>query len=370
MVENSRRQWIKRLGIAIAGVSLAKSNILAMRTGTNALLEIAPNERTIRLSSNENPYGPSPMARTAMADAVSVSNRYQWQMIKELKEAIGSRHNVQEAQVHLGAGSTQIIDNVIQMGARHKGNFVVSEPTFSRWAGSAEKNGLKKISVPLTRSKRNDLRAMLNAIDTDTRFVYLCNPNNPTGTICGYENIVSFIKEATKHTMVVVDEAYLDYTTQSSLCGLTVRNKNLVVVKTFSKIFGLAGARIGYAIAHANTVKELTEMRSGADIDISAVSLAGAIASLKDKRFIEQSYLKNEQARAYTITKLEGLGIKCIVSHTNFIYFSLANYEKDYFALLKDNNIEGTMIFEGDGKWTRITVGTMQEMERFIEAIA
>lgn len=367
-MENSRRQWIKRLGLAFVGAGLSRAGAFAA-TVTEVYEETGRDGQLIKLSSNENPYGPSIMVRKAMGNAVSISNRYQWAMIKTLITDIAQHHGVAENNVHIGAGSTQIIDNVVQLAAMHKGSFVISEPTFSRWAGAAERAGLKKIIVPLTASKRNDLRAMLDAIDEDTRFVYLCNPNNPTGTICGYESLVAFIKAATKYTKVVVDEAYLDYTNEQSLCSLVVKNKNLIVVRTFSKIYGLAGARIGYAVALADTIKQITELRSGANIDVSAVSMTGAIASLKDKRFAEMSSTKNEQVRAYTIRELRKLGIECVPSHTSFIYFSLANYEKDYFALLKANNIEGTMIFEEEGKWTRITVGTMPEMEKFIEAI-
>lgn len=363
-MDDSRRQWIRRLGIVIAGAGLARTNVLAMPATGNTLCETK-----IRLSSNENPYGPSRKAHSAMMDTISMSNRYQWQMIIELMGAIAQHHDVKKENVHIGAGSTQIIDNVIQLAGAQKGDFIAAEPTFSRWAGAAEKVGLRKISVPLTNNKRNDLPAMLKAIKKNTRFVYVCNPNNPTGTICSYEKLTSFVKEATKHTMVVVDEAYLDYANEPSLCGLAVKTKNLIVIRTFSKIYGLAGARIGYAVAHADTITRLRDLRSGADIDVSAASLAGAVASLKDERFVDMSSSKNEAAREFTIQELQKLSIVCIPSHTNFIYFSLANYEKDYFALLKANNIEGTMIFEESGKWTRITVGTMHEMERFIEVI-
>ena len=147
-------------------------------------------------------------------------------------------------------------------------------------------------------------------------------------------------------------------------------NKNLIVVKTFSKIYGLAGARIGYAIAHPDTISYLgNNLQTWANGSVSVVSRAGAIASLADINFVNQCYAKNEEARKYTIQKLEQINISCIPTHTNFIYFSLANYKKDFFALLKSNNIEGTNIYEQDGKWTRITVGTMPEMQKFIAAI-
>ena len=211
---------------------------------------------------------------------------------------------------------------------------------------------------------------MLAAIDIDTKLIYVCNPNNPTGTICENAELVSFIKEATKSVTVMIDEAYLDYTNQPSVSNLVTDNENLIVVKTFSKIYGLAGARIGYAIAHKNTINHFgADMQTWADGSVGVVSRAGAIASLTENDFVSQCYSKNEAAKKYTIEQLTQLNITCIPSHTNFIYFSLTNYMKDFFDLLKSNNIQGTYIYEEEGKWTRITVGTMNEMQQFIKAI-
>ncbi len=370
LAETNRRKWLKQLGLIFLGAGIAPLETFASPIIKNSHFIPDPEDGpTVRISSNENPYGPSPMARTAMVESINLSNRYQWEMIRALISAIATKNSITSDNVLVGAGSTQIIDMSIQFAAIKKGNFILADPTFSRWSGSAEKLGLKKISVPLTKSKVHDLTAMMNAINSETRMVYLCNPNNPTGTICQHDTLVSFIEKATKKTLVIVDEAYLDYTNEASLSKLTTNNENLIITKTFSKIYGLAGARIGYAIAHTKTIEKLTYLQSGSNISISAVSLAGALASLKDDAFINQSYSQNEKTRAYTIQQLERLNIACIPSHTNFIYFSLTNYKKDFFSLLKANKIEGTMIYEENGKWSRITVGTMTEMQKFISAI-
>jgi histidinol-phosphate aminotransferase len=334
---------------------------------------------SINLSSNENPYGPSPAARRAMMDMVAVSNRYQWDMITKLIAAIASKNGIAYHNIMIGAGSTEILDNCVQFAARQKGDLILAAPTFSRWTGAAEQQGLQKTEVPLNAAKRHDLAAMLRAITPQTRMVYVCNPNNPTGTICDRNELVSFIAEATKKTLVVVDEAYLEYARETSVSDIAVKNKNLIVVRTFSKIYGLAGGRVGYATGHAETIGQLGKLRSGANIGVSTVSLAGAIASLGDGSFVNSSLSMNEQARAFTIRELERLHIPCIPSHTNFVYFSLANnsrdfvvqenHKKDFFTKLKERNILGTMIFEEDGQWSRITVGTMGEMEQFIEAV-
>jgi histidinol-phosphate aminotransferase len=366
-MKSNRRNWVKKIGLLAAAFYVAKAETIA--TPFTYYFPDDNSELPTRLSSNENPYGPSPSARASMAQSINYSNRYQWQMIAELMSAITAKNKLAKDNVLIGAGSTQIIDTCIQFAALQKGNFILAEPTFSRWHDAAETLGLQKKSIPLTRDKVHDLSAMLHAITPDTKFIYICNPNNPTGTICPHNSLVDFIKEATKKNMVLVDEAYIDYAGQPSVQQLVTDNENLVVIKTFSKIYGLAGARIGYALAHTKTIEKLSQLQSGADIGISAVSLAGALASLKDDEFVKQSYTLNEQARKYTTNQLQQLNLTVIPSHTNFIYFSLENYKKDFFALLKAANIEGTMIFEEQGKWSRITIGTMQEMQKFIAVI-
>ena len=150
---------------------------------------------------------------------------------------------------------------------------------------------------------------MLKAIEPDTKLVYICNPNNPTGTICTNEALLNFINEATKTTIVLVDEAYLDYINQPSLANQVKENKNLIIVKTFSKIYALAGSRIGYAIAHPDTIMELNQLQFSPNASISVVSTAAAIASLKDDKLVTDTIARNQEARKYTIEQLQNLNI-------------------------------------------------------------
>ncbi|HQV36102.1 MAG TPA: aminotransferase class I/II-fold pyridoxal phosphate-dependent enzyme, partial [Flavobacterium sp.] len=189
------------------------------------------------------------------------------------------------------------------------------------------------------------------------------------GTLCESEALLNFINQATKTTKVLVDEAYLEYTDQPSLANLVTENKNLIIAKTFSKIYGLAGSRIGYAIAHPDTINEISQLQFSTNGSVSVVSASGALASLKDDKFVKETILLNAAASKYTIEQLENLKIPCIPSHTNFVYFSLENYNKDFFEQLKKNSILGTKIYEEKGKWSRITIGTMTEMKQFIKAL-
>ncbi|OUL61292.1 histidinol-phosphate transaminase [Flavobacterium sp. AJR] len=364
---NNRRNWLKQIGLGTIGLGFCQFDGFA-NTPSDYILPNLDNS-PILLRSNENPYGPSPLARAAMAKSVNSSNRYNWKLWSELISLIAKKNNVSDNNILLGAGSTEILDLVLQYAALNKGNFIIAGTTFDYWIAPSDKLGLKKITIPLTDDKKHDLTAMLKAIDSDTKMVYICNPNNPTGTICDREKLVSFIYEATKKTMVFVDEAYINFTTEQSLSNLVTENKNLIITKTFSKLYGLAGARIGYAIAHSAIIEQLGNLKSSTNMSVSVISASAAIASLNDENFTKQVYSSNEEAKKYTIDQLTQLNITCIPSYSNFIYFSLANYKKDYFKQLEDHNILGTKIYEENGKWTRITIGTMKEMQQFIEAL-
>lgn len=365
MIKINRRNWLGQVGLILGGLSIEPVKNFAAPTQVLYF----PEDMPIRLSSNENPYGPSPLARKAMAESINNSNRYGWKLTSDLVSAIAEKNKLTADNVLIDAGSTEILDLVVQMAALEKGNFILADPTFNYWSERAETLGLKKIAVPLTTDKKHNLSAMLQAITADTKLIYVCNPNNPTGTICDSEELLAFIKEATKKTLVLVDEAYIDFTNQKSLSNLVTDNKNLIIAKTFSKIYGLAGGRIGYALAHKATIDRLAQLQSWANGSVSVVSCAGALASLKDENFTNETKSLNEKARQYTIEQLEKLNIKCIPSHTNFIYFSLENYKKDFFKQLETHKIIGTKIYEDSGKWSRITVGTMDEMQKFINAL-
>lgn len=365
-MQASRRTWLKQISLGVAGIGLSKLSSFAQPPHQ---LAAAMAGGPVKLNSNENPYGPSPLARQAMAQHNNFSNRYGWDVNGELIEALAQKNKITADNILLGAGSTELLDLTARFAAAKKGSLIIPAPSYGYWTDAAVKNGLRKIEVPLTPDKKIDLPAILKAIKPDTRLIYICNPNNPTGTVCNRDALLQFIDKATKRTLVLVDEAYIDFTSQQSLAGVTAGNKNLVIAKTFSKIYGLAGARVGYAVAHSNTIEQMAALQSWNNGSVSVVSAVAALASLKDDTFIAETFSLNEKVRKYTIEQLQQLNITCIPSSSNFIYFSLSGYKQDYFEKLKEANISGTRFYEENGKWTRITVGTMQEMEQFIRAI-
>lgn len=369
-METNRRLWLKKIGIGVAGIGLSNFNSFASPHVSENLSNSFENDTNlIFLRSNENPYGPSPLARKAFAENVNISNRYNWDIEAQIISAIALKNSVKDENILLGAGSTEILDLVAKFVSLDKGNYVIADPSYDYWTVTLDNFGLTKNKVPLTADKKINLKAMLEAVDQNTKLVYICNPNNPTGTICEREALVEFVAKISQNTIVLIDEAYLEFTKQQSLSNIINDHKNIIIAKTFSKIYGLAGARIGYAIASKTIIDNLANLQSNTNNSVSVLSKLAAIASLKDDKFISSCYSLNENARQYTISELKKLNCECISTTTNFIYFSLAKYNKDYFKQLENNTIQGSKIYEEQGKWTRITVGKMDEMKKFIKAI-
>ena len=370
-MENRRRLWLKQVGLGIAGIGLANVTSHASPISSENFLDNLENDdnNIIFLRSNENPYGPSPLARKAFVNNSNISNRYNWDVATQLISDLAKKNNVTDENILLGAGSTEILDLVAKLVSLETGNYVIADPSYDYWTITLDTLGLTKNKIPLTSDKKINLQAMLKAVNQDTKLVYICNPNNPTGIFCDREALLKFIAKIPQTTIVLIDEAYLDYTKQQSLGNVVNDYKNIIIVKTFSKIYALAGARIGYAIANKTIIESLANLQSNTNNSVSVLSKLAAIASLKDDKFVSNCFSLNENARQYTVTELQKLNCECISSNTNFIYFSLEKYKKDYFKQLENNRIEGGRIYEEQGKWTRITVGKMEEMRKFIKAI-
>ncbi len=358
-----RRDWLRQATLTIGGMSIASEFI--------ARLPI-PGRRyagELRLHANENPYGPSNLARKAMAEAIGNSNCYPWEVTTRLREKIAGIYGLNRDNIMMGAGSSEILGIVAQHAALKKGNAIAADPTFGIWFTSAQRSGLDIIKVPLDGAKKHDLQRMKEHVNDQTRLVYICNPNNPTGTVIPSTDLKNFISEVSKRTLILLDEAYTEYSDETSLAALVKDNPNLVIAKTFSKIYGLAGARIGYAMAQTDVIRQLNELQPWANAGASAVSLAGAIASLDDHNFVTTSKEKNSDARDMVSRSFGELQIPYIPSHTNFLYYSVSKQKKDLLSALAANNIRAGRITEANGSWSRISIGTADDMKQFLNVV-
>ncbi len=361
-----RRQLLKQTALAVAAFTVSRdlfSREAERLIATRGLADF------IKLSSNENPHGPSSMARKAMMDAVNRSNRYPWETTTQLRQKIGFMYNLSMENVTIGAGSSELLGVVSVMAALQKGNAIAPDPTFRLWMPAAKKTGLPIKLVPLTAARTTDLQRIKDSMDGNTKMVYLCNPANPTSTIIPAGELETFIKEIAPKCIILLDEAYTEFSDEPSMARLVNDYPNLIVAKTFSKIYGMAGARVGFALAHAETIAKLNELQPWANAGVSVVSLAGALASLQDQEFVRYCKSENQKARAVFYAALDKAGMPYLKSHTSFVYFDSASYQKDVRQVLESKQIIGARTFEEGSNWLRLSVGTVTEMERVAEVL-
>ncbi len=362
-----RREALKQTALAVAAFSFSR-NLFAREAEMRLPAGLA-NTDIIKLSSNENPHGPSTAAKKAMLDVVTTCNRYPWETTSLLREKIAASFQLTKENIIIGAGSSELLGLVATKAALEKGNIVAPDPTFRLWMPAARRIGAPVKLVQLTTNKAVDLQRLKEAIDKDTKMIYICNPNNPTGTVLPAEELKTFIEKTPTHITILLDEAYTEFEDTPTVTPLVNQYPNVVVAKTFSKIYGMAGARVGYAIAHADTVKQLNELQPWANAGAGTVSLAGALASYDDTAFITMCKAENTKARNIFYAALKTNNIPYIPSATSFVYFDTTKYPKDFKATLEKQQIIGARTFEDNSKWLRLSIGTQQEMQKVAEAI-
>ncbi len=357
-----RRQLLKQSTLAIAGFTFSRDLFakepFIKRNDEKELADI------IKLSSNENPHGPSPKAAKAMMEMVNKSNRYPWETTSQLREKIAGVYNVTMDHVTVGAGSSELLGVVSLLAALQKGNAVAPDPTFRLWMPAAKNMGLPVKLVPLTSKKETDLQRMKGTLDADTKMVYLCNPGNPASTIIPANELENFIKEIAPRCIILLDEAYTEFSDEPSMAKWVNDYPNLIVAKTFSKIYGMAGARAGFVLAHPATIKKINQLQPWPNAGVSAVTIAGALASLDDQEFVRFCKTENAKAKAIFYAALDKAGMPYIKSQTSFVYFDTAPFGKNVAGLLENNNIIGCRTFEEGTAWRRLSIGTADEMKK------
>ena len=363
----NRRDWLKQNSLAALAFGFT---LPSMANEEGILRNFGADKGLINLGSNENPYGISPKAREAIMGMLSEANRYQFNVssLQDFKKELAGYYHVGSDQLLVTAGS----GDALNMLARHfsKGNLVTATPTFGILPNTAKKIGTKVVEIPLTADKVHDLPALLQAIDPETQLVYICNPANPSTTIVPVDALKNFCTEASKKAVVIIDEAYIDFLNppdNESMIGLIDKNPNIIVVRTFSKIHAMAGLRIGFLVAHPTVIKSLEQNYfSNSQITVSNLTMAAALASLQDEGHCTTCKEKNAVARNYTFRALKEMNIAVIPSYTNFLFFPLGNYAGDFAKdMLQKKVILRSMTYP-DGKWGRVSVGTLDEMKQFI----
>jgi histidinol-phosphate aminotransferase len=360
----TRRNFVRVLGSGVAYASLKPSTVF---TAPRVARTVPSNAELIRLSANENPYGPSPAALKAMTDAFSVAWRYPDEHADALVLELARVNGVNSENILLGNGSGEVLKLAAAAFTGPNKRLVVADPTFEAIMRYARVARGETTQVPLTTDYRHDLPKMLG--QSDAGLVYICNPNNPTASITPKEEIRTFLSKAQASMIVLVDEAYHHYVESpdyESAMQLTAQYPNLIVARTFSKIYGMAGLRCGYCVGNAALLGQMRQHQTWDSVNIMA--LAAANASLADKAHVEQGRKRNTDSKKFVYGELEKLNVKWIPSEANFMMIDLGKPARPISSALRGRNIEVGRIFPALPNFLRVTIGTRPQMESFVAA--
>jgi histidinol-phosphate aminotransferase len=330
----------------------------------------------VELGSNENTYGPSPRVREVILDSLHVLHRYPDPLGADLKKAIAAKHGLSVENILLGNGSHELLMMVAQVFSGPGCQVIASQYGFAVYALAAQAAGAELVitnalSAEAEQSRGHDLQAFLSAINQTTRLLYLANPNNPTGTWFTSTMFAEFMRQVPSHVLVVIDEAYVEFVTDTKLhSAFALLNKypNLIVARTFSKAYGLAGLRVGYLAAHRECVAIMERVRESFNVNL--LGMAASQAALDDEAHLAWVIEKNAEERDWLCAQLQQLGLKCGPSQTNFI---LVDFGKDS-ADIEARCVSSALILRpmrgyGLPNCLRITVGNRDENRQLVKIL-
>jgi histidinol-phosphate aminotransferase len=323
-----------------------------------------------KLGSNENPLGPSGRVLNAVHAATSKISLYPDGGSRALRKALAETHGVDPESVLVGNGSDEVLLMIAAAFLNPGEPAIVSENTFSEYEFSGRVFDGRVMKVPL-KDLRYDIAGFRARLRLEPKLVFLCNPNNPTGTYFSHSELEGLLDAAPRSTLVVVDEAYCEYATAADFprsLDLLKAHPNLIVTRTFSKIFGMAGLRLGYAFAHPLVVRECARVKT--PFNVNLLAQAGALAALKDLDFVLRSLENNEQGKAFLEERFRALGLECLPTQANFICFRTDRPAVDVHEdLLKEGVIIRPLRSFGLDHWSRVTIGTPEMNGRFVKAL-
>ena len=326
-----------------------------------------PMDGLIKLASNENPLGPSTKAVEAMQQTAAQIHLYPDGNAFYLRNTMAKRLGVDSNQLIFGNGSNEIIEFVSHALLGPGTNIVVSQYCFAIYPIVAHLTGAKCITVP-AKEYGHDLHAMAEAIMPDTRIVFVANPNNPTGTLAPHEDVLALINAVPDHTLLVMDEAYFEFLNEPlDLIPQLQEKKNLILMRTFSKVYGLAGLRVGYGIGHPEFIAALEKVRQ--PFNLNAMAQAAALAAIDDTAHLEATRANNAAGLQLFEEALGEMGIETVPSHANFILANVSDGSGTFQKLQEKGVITRPMAGYQLPEWIRISIGTPSENKRCLNAL-
>ncbi|MDO5769416.1 MAG: histidinol-phosphate transaminase [Psychrobacter sp.] len=322
----------------------------------------------VKLASNENPLGCSPSVTLAITEQLGQLARYPDGNGYYLKQAIADYTHLPVNQIILGNGSNDILDMIARSFVGQKDAVVYSQYAFIVYSMVTKMQGARGIEVPAKRFG-HDLEAMKEAVlsNNDVKVVYIANPNNPTGTLLSTEALREFLQQLPEQVLVVIDEAYIEYSPESDNRALLDDFNQLILVRTFSKAYGLAGLRVGYALCHPDIAAVVNRIRQ--PFNVSRVAQAAAIAALKDQAFIAQVQQINNEQMQWLKKQFDALGLGFVESYANFLMVEIEEASQVNQALLEQGVIVRPLAGYGLDNWLRVTVGLPEDNMRLIDTL-
>ncbi|MES2731065.1 MAG: histidinol-phosphate transaminase [Bacteroidota bacterium] len=379
----NRREWLKSSALLTAGLTLGTTGLQTVAAKNKAVERLRQLNYTLesklaidlpplraRLFANENPFGPSPKAKKAIIDAIAMSYQYPFLAMRDLQKMIADKEGVSMEQILMGAGSSELLLSAAIIYAAKGGHIVTADPSYMDLIETAAELGASIEKVPLDVTYTHDLGAMEKKITAKTSLVYICNPNNPTGTILPADKLRAFCETVSKKVPIFIDEAYIDYADPAktaSMIECVRKGQNVIIARTFSKLHAFAGLRVGYVIAQPEVIKLLGKYASGGS-DMSATSIQGAMASYQDAEYMIYAKTQNTTSKEFLYQTLKAEGYEYVPSHTNFVIFPLKMQATKFRDEMMKRGV-GVRSWEFAGKqWCRISIGTLDDMKIFASA--
>ena len=354
----SRRSFLQASTVASAA--------LALRIVTEPMLAYAKrppvSPDSVMIDSNENPLGPCDTAREAVAAIIPRSGRYLDHLTDRLIAQVAESLGVTEEHIRVYAGSSEPLHYAVMAFTSPKASYVTADPGFEAGAHAAQRNGARVVNVPLTNSYAHDVRAMLAAAP-DAGVFYVCTPNNPTGTLTSLSDIEYLVENKPKDSIVLVDEAYIHFSDAPSAINLVKARKDVVLLRTFSKIYGMAGLRCGFAVGRPELVQKIQNYGGGNPMPVTAV--VAASASLKEPNLVAERKRINAEIRSATFEWLARNGYFYIPSVSNCFMVETKRPAREVIAAMAQQKVVIGRVWPSMPTYTRITVGTREEMEKF-----
>jgi histidinol-phosphate aminotransferase len=356
----NRRELMKLSGMGVAGLAVTAPKIRSVFAGD------IPQNQLADLSGNENPYGPAPLVKEALSGKIETVNRYFYAKQKELVKQIAEHEGVTTDHIVLGAGSSEVLCASILAYTSSEKRVLTADQSYSAIPAFTNGIGRKVVFVPVDDELKFDLNALYSRINNEIGLVYICNPNNPTGTMVDADKLRDFSASMPNNTIILIDEAYLEFSEnfeRDTMIDFVKKGHNVIVTRTFSKIHGLAGMRMGYSIAPPNISKNIVSHKMCKFM--GPLGVVAASISLKQFEFHDFCRNKVKEGRNLVFNLCEQLGLDYAYGVGNFVFLDPKMPHAEFKKRMKMKGVDTARSFSPRKDWARITIGTTEEMNVF-----